>query len=104
MPNAAIGLTHNLGGTGVACTVNILARPDVDADGPPRLLLSGEIPSATAPPSGCAFHPRCWLREQLDRPQECETTVPTIDPTGGAPAACHFADQTTQRFEREVNG
>jgi oligopeptide/dipeptide ABC transporter ATP-binding protein len=82
----------------------ILARPDVDADGPPRLLLSGEIPSATAPPTGCAFHPRCWLREQLDRPQECETTVPPIDRNSGAPAACHFADQTTQRFGREVNG
>ncbi len=81
----------------------ILARPDVDADGPPRLLLSGEIPSATAPPSGCAFHPRCWLREQLDRPQECQTIVPTIDPGSGTPAACHFADQTTARFEREVN-
>jgi oligopeptide/dipeptide ABC transporter ATP-binding protein len=81
----------------------ILARPDVDADGPPRLLLSGEIPSATAPPSGCAFHPRCWLRERLDHPQECETTVPTIDPTGGRPAACHFADQTKKRFEQEVN-
>ena len=26
--DAAIGLTHNLGGTGIACTVNILARPD----------------------------------------------------------------------------
>jgi len=25
---AAIGLTHNLGGTGVACTVTVLARPD----------------------------------------------------------------------------
>lgn len=82
----------------------VLARPDVDADAPPRLLLSGEIPSATAPPSGCAFHPRCWLREQLDRPQECHTTVPTIDPAGGVPAACHFASQTSERFEREVNG
>lgn len=27
--DARIGLTHNLGGTGVACTVNILARTDV---------------------------------------------------------------------------
>ena len=27
--DARFGLTHNLGGTGVACTVNILARPDV---------------------------------------------------------------------------
>ena len=26
--NARLGLTHNLGGTGVACTVNILAHPD----------------------------------------------------------------------------
>ena len=26
--DAAIGLTHNLGGTGVACTVNILRRSD----------------------------------------------------------------------------
>ena len=26
--DAAIGLTHNLGGVGVACTVNILRRPD----------------------------------------------------------------------------
>ena len=82
----------------------ILARPDVDADGPPRLLLSGEIPSATAPPPGCAFHPRCWLREQLGRPQECETTVPTLETNLGGAAACHFADQTTQRFEQEVNG
>jgi peptide/nickel transport system ATP-binding protein len=81
----------------------VLARPDVDADGPPRLLLSGEIPSATAPPSGCAFHPRCWLREQLARPQECQTTMPAIDPARGVLAACHFADQTDERFEREVN-
>lgn len=29
VPNAEIGLTHNLGGTGVACTVNILRRFDV---------------------------------------------------------------------------
>jgi acetyl-CoA C-acetyltransferase len=26
--DAAIGLTHNLGGVGVACTVKILRRPD----------------------------------------------------------------------------
>ena len=28
VPGAAIGMTHNLGGTGVACTVSILARGD----------------------------------------------------------------------------
>ena len=82
----------------------ILARPDVDADGPPRLMLRGEIPSATAPPSGCAFHPRCWLREQLDHPAACESQVPIADTTAaGHVAACHFAEQTAQGFEREVN-
>ena len=80
----------------------ILARPDVDAEGPPPFLLAGEIPSATAPPSGCAFHPRCWLREQLGRPSECETTVPTMTTADGTDAACHFAAQTTQRFKQEV--
>lgn len=79
----------------------ILARPDVDADGPPRLLLSGEIPSATDPPAGCAFHPRCWLRERLERPAECESIVPTIEP-GSDEAACHFADQTKEGFAQEV--
>ncbi len=82
----------------------ILARPDVDADGPPRLLLSGEIPSATAPPPGCAFHPRCWLRERLGQPQACEAEIPLTDETpGGRAAACHFADQTAERYEQEVH-
>ncbi len=83
----------------------ILARPDVDADGPPRLLLSGEIPSATAPPPGCAFHPRCWLREQLGQPGVCHSALPRMtDTPGGQLAACHFVDQTAERFEQEVNG
>ena len=28
VPGARIGMTHNLGGTGVACTVSILRRDD----------------------------------------------------------------------------
>jgi acetyl-CoA C-acetyltransferase len=28
VPGAAIGMTHNLGGTGVACTVSLLRRGD----------------------------------------------------------------------------
>jgi oligopeptide/dipeptide ABC transporter ATP-binding protein len=82
----------------------ILARPDVDADGPPRLLLSGEIPSATSPPAGCAFHPRCWLRERLGQPEACHARVPTMtEGADGQIAACHFVDQTAERFEQEVN-
>ena len=81
----------------------ILARPDVDSAVPPRLLLQGEIPSATAPPAGCAFHPRCWLRGQLDQPDACETQrPPSPTPDSRHGAACHFSDQTIEGFEREV--
>ena len=34
-------------------------------------LVRGEPPSLTAPPPGCAFHPRCWLRAQLGDPAVC---------------------------------
>jgi oligopeptide/dipeptide ABC transporter ATP-binding protein len=36
-----------------------VARPDPSKKGAPRPLLAGELPSATAPPEGCTFHPRC---------------------------------------------
>jgi oligopeptide/dipeptide ABC transporter ATP-binding protein len=80
----------------------ILARPDVDTEAPPRLLLRGEIPSATAAPSGCAFHPRCWLRERLAHPPACEMDVPALDPAAGRGAACHFEDQTQPQYQLEV--
>ena len=85
----------------------ILARPDVDAEGPPRILLGGEIPRATAPPPGCPFHPRCWLRDRLGRPATCEETEPRSPASArrrSPVAACHFADQTAQSFEEEVRG
>jgi oligopeptide/dipeptide ABC transporter ATP-binding protein len=59
-----------------------------------RIVLKGDVPSPAAPPSGCRFHTRCWLREQLDRPAECETTVPEMRViAGGHHVACHFAER-----------
>jgi oligopeptide/dipeptide ABC transporter ATP-binding protein len=61
-----------------------------------RIVLSGDVPSPAAPPSGCRFHTRCWLREQLGRPEICETTVPELRDIGpGHEAACHFAEKLT---------
>ena len=37
------------------------ALPDLAMSGRPRKMIEGEIPNPIAPPSGCAFHPRCPL-------------------------------------------
>jgi oligopeptide/dipeptide ABC transporter ATP-binding protein len=59
-----------------------------------RLILKGDVPSPANPPSGCRFHTRCWLREQLGNPEQCSTQEPELRSLGGGQqAACHFAEQ-----------
>ena len=36
-----------------------------------RIMLTGEVPSPQNPPSGCRFHPRCWLAKD-----HCRTEIP----------------------------
>jgi oligopeptide transport system ATP-binding protein len=61
-----------------------------------RIILQGDLPSPAAPPEGCRFHTRCWLREQLGNPEECETVVPELRQLSpGHEAACHFPEQIT---------
>jgi len=61
-----------------------------------RLVLKGDVPSPAAPPSGCRFHTRCWLREQLGNPERCETEEPALgDVGGGHQVACHFSAEIT---------
>jgi peptide/nickel transport system ATP-binding protein len=56
-----------------------------------RVILRGDVPSPVNPPSGCRFHPRCPLREQLGAPQICADEVPPLLPeTGDHRVACHF--------------
>jgi oligopeptide/dipeptide ABC transporter ATP-binding protein len=59
-----------------------------------RLVLKGDVPSPAAPPSGCRFHTRCWLRERLGNPERCSTEEPKLRDFGhGHQTACHFAEE-----------
>lgn len=52
--------------------------------------VSGEVPSAIDPPSGCKFNPRCPYAEDL-----CRKEVPPLrEISPGHWAACHFVEKT----------
>jgi peptide/nickel transport system ATP-binding protein/oligopeptide transport system ATP-binding protein len=58
-----------------------------------RIVLTGEVPSPAAPPSGCRFHTRCWLREQLGNPENCVTEDPPLRSVReGHEVACHWSE------------
>jgi len=69
-----------------------------------RIILRGDVPSPVNPPSGCRFHPRCWLREQLGNPEICATQDPPLRPFGdGHVVACHFAEQAGRTSEAALS-
>jgi oligopeptide/dipeptide ABC transporter ATP-binding protein len=68
-----------------------------------RLVLKGDVPSPAAPPSGCRFHTRCWLREKLGNPERCVTEEPQLRVLEtGHETACHFAEDVSDRTVEQV--
>ena len=66
-----------------------------------RIILKGDVPSPAAPPPGCHFHTRCWLRERLGNPTECETAAPPLaEFAPGHAVACHFASRVDDSAEQ----
>lgn len=62
-----------------------------------RIVLKGDVPNPASPPSGCRFRTRCWLRERLGGPSECERLDPPLrDVVSGHSVACHFAEETAR--------
>ena len=51
-----------------------------------RAVATGEVPNPLAPPSGCAFHPRCPLATE-----RCRIETPLPRDRGGTLVACHEA-------------
>ncbi|PWI43924.1 dipeptide ABC transporter ATP-binding protein [Streptomyces sp. ICBB 8177] len=72
--------------------------PDPDArGGRDRILLTGDVPSPAAVPSGCRFRTRCWKAERRCEERTPELAVPQAFRDSGTPAehpsACHFAQE-----------
>jgi peptide/nickel transport system ATP-binding protein len=60
------------------------AVPDLGMTGKPRTPVRGEVPNPLAPPSGCAFHPRCPYANA-----RCQAEVPRF--ANGV--ACHAVEE-----------
>ena len=65
----------------------ISAIPTIGEDGIERIVLKGDLPSPTDPPSGCAFHTRCPLAQE-----KCRNETPALrESSPGHFVSCHFA-------------
>jgi oligopeptide transport system ATP-binding protein len=71
-----------------------------------RIILTGDVPSPSNPPSGCRFHTRCWLRERLGNPERCAVEEPLLRQLATRhEVACHFAEEVDGTAEQvQVTG
>ena len=68
------------------------AVPTLEPKRRDRIRLTGDPPDPANPPSGCRFHTRCWLYEELRRPEICRLEKPALKQwLPEQRAACHFA-------------
>jgi len=74
------------------------AVPSLDGERPSRIRLTGEIPSAADPPSGCVFHTRCPRRLPTGI---CESTEPPLlEEETGHLIRCHIPLSELRTIQR----
>jgi len=64
------------------------AIPDVSMSGRARTPVQGEVPNPLAPPTGCAFHPRC-----PNANERCGRERPALKALHGVRVACHAVEE-----------
>jgi dipeptide transport system ATP-binding protein len=64
----------------------LASTPGMGGDGA-RTVLTGELPSPLAPPSGCVFSTRCPRADE-----RCRLERPVLRPLDGRLVACHYAE------------
>ena len=65
-----------------------------------RIFLSGNMPSPISPPSGCPFHPRCFMAQEKCR---C-VPVQMEEVDNGHFCACHFAKLSAEEKRKLAQG
>jgi peptide/nickel transport system ATP-binding protein len=78
------------------------AVPSLDGIHPERIKLTGEIPSAANPPSGCVFHTRCPRRLSTG---VCESTEPPLlEGEPGHQIRCHIPLAELRKVPASTSG
>lgn len=67
-----------------------------------RILLKGDVPSPLNPPTGCRFHTRCWLAQDICKQQVPEWRNVALPGQLEHFVACHFAPFTKMPMPGET--
>ena len=69
--------------------ISAIPRPSTDKNGE-RIILKGNVPSPVNPPTGCYFHPRCPIAQDICREKYPEFKNYSFNQSEHM-ASCHFA-------------